>query len=929
MHEIVVDLNSASGLPAGVTEAWVELRLGARSVTSEHAPVRDRSISWESPQRLRLPVPLDVNAAVLRLVGRRGEREVTVASVRIEPIDVVEQDVTLGVGARGSLRCTFRRPSLRVPQPGAPLSVADVVGSEPLAPVPGLRRENSLSPSSPRRRAPTYGPATEAKLLDLLTEFFALESTSAFTTLAMQNVAVGLPADASFSPFAKPKLPRAPRNHPQRWSVSGASLASPRRFSRRKSSRRTMWSPADGGILFLPEGVEPRQEPPTPPDGPGAEGEGRERLAAMKAELITSAHELRRRFLSRSPLTPAERTAVAGAGAAGGARVSDSGSGAGSPGRSPESTPYVSRASSTSSISLAVPSAAESSIAGELFTLSEALDLAADGAPDAAGISPPDFALTDAEGAAMDGAEAQPAELPSPKAPSAALARVRVRRRSSMIGDQPDVVLRRRVLGAFSATRSRRASGVLGESPPMMSEEGAGSAASTASVGYWEFVRICSDVLEWPKYVAHAVFERIVGDAAAAESAARAGTPRAAKATVSFEQLEAHLGGFRAIGDDKRRVFSALVGSRPRRPDGGAPDSRSANADAAAVDGAALSDKLAAPRGLPCELGAREIELMVRGVLQLHPGLKFLLDHDEFREAYVQTVTTRILFAVGGVGKRSIPWSRWRASELTEVLYALQEEQDINLAPDFFSYNDFYVAWCLFWELDEDEDSQLTAADLMRYNNYALSQRAVQRVLGQCQDRASARSPDTVSADVQQPREITMGYADFVRFLLAEEVCARTHPPLIHPAPAPGAAARSAREPVRPSHSGVAPPTLPLCRPRARAQDKMSPSSMRYWFTVLDVDGDGVIGRDDVRYFYDETFVRCAHCRHPRSRAASERHARAQPRQRGWLVACELSRTRTPRRVSRHAAAQDGRARRRGDRVRRPVQRDARHGHAC
>ena len=33
------------------------------------------------------------------------------------------------------------------------------------------------------------------------------------------------------------------------------------------------------------------------------------------------------------------------------------------------------------------------------------------------------------------------------------------------------------------------------------------------------------------------------------------------------------------------------------------------------------------------------------------------------------------------------------------------------------------VIWCIFWELDEDEDSLLQKEDLMRYGSYGLSSR--------------------------------------------------------------------------------------------------------------------------------------------------------------------------------------------------------------
>ena len=74
--------------------------------------------------------------------------------------------------------------------------------------------------------------------------------------------------------------------------------------------------------------------------------------------------------------------------------------------------------------------------------------------------------------------------------------------------------------------------------------------------------------------------------------------------------------------------------------------------------------------------------------------------------AYVETVALRIMWGLGGSGAQRISLQRWRRSSLPDVLFQLDEEGDINLVRDFFSYNHFYVIWCLFWELDEDEDGQ-------------------------------------------------------------------------------------------------------------------------------------------------------------------------------------------------------------------------------
>jgi len=159
-----------------------------------------------------------------------------------------------------------------------------------------------------------------------------------------------------------------------------------------------------------------------------------------------------------------------------------------------------------------------------------------------------------------------------------------------------------------------------------------------------------------------------------------------------------------------------------------------------------------------------DVEQLVWAVADTHPGLEFLRDSAEFRSAYVETATLRIMWSLGGSGVQRIPLQRWRRSGLpdvlfqldpnpnptpnpipnpnpnsnphphpnpnshlhpnphphpnpTQVLFQLDDEGDINLVRDYFSYNHFYVIWCLFWELDEDEDSLLHTDDLLRYGS--------------------------------------------------------------------------------------------------------------------------------------------------------------------------------------------------------------------
>ena len=114
------------------------------------------------------------------------------------------------------------------------------------------------------------------------------------------------------------------------------------------------------------------------------------------------------------------------------------------------------------------------------------------------------------------------------------------------------------------------------------------------------------------------------------------------------------------------------------------------------------------------------------------------------------------------------------------------------------------MIWCLFWELDEDEDSVLQKDDLMRYGSYGLSKKVVDRLW-------ALRRKETTKAscgggEEGEWKKDGMGYDDFVCFLLAEE-------------------------------------------------DKQSAPALQYWFHVLDVDGDGYLSTKDMWYFYEELQV--------------------------------------------------------------------------
>ena len=108
----------------------------------------------------------------------------------------------------------------------------------------------------------------------------------------------------------------------------------------------------------------------------------------------------------------------------------------------------------------------------------------------------------------------------------------------------------------------------------------------------------------------------------------------------------------------------------------------------------------------------------LQDILESHPGLAFLEAAKDFHSRYVTTVVARIFFNVNVSWSGRISLGELRKSNFLAVLASLEDEEDINLVTQYFSYEHFYVIYCKFWELDEDHDLIISKADLARHNNY-------------------------------------------------------------------------------------------------------------------------------------------------------------------------------------------------------------------
>ena len=93
----------------------------------------------------------------------------------------------------------------------------------------------------------------------------------------------------------------------------------------------------------------------------------------------------------------------------------------------------------------------------------------------------------------------------------------------------------------------------------------------------------------------------------------------------------------------------------------------------------------------------------MKALLEYHPGLEFLKAHPDFQEKYSETVILRIFYKCDLNDDGKLTFREFRKSNIIQILRKVCEEADINKIRDYFSYEHFYVLYCIFWDLDGNE----------------------------------------------------------------------------------------------------------------------------------------------------------------------------------------------------------------------------------
>lgn len=187
----------------------------------------------------------------------------------------------------------------------------------------------------------------------------------------------------------------------------------------------------------------------------------------------------------------------------------------------------------------------------------------------------------------------------------------------------------------------------------------------------------------------------------------------------------------------------------------------------------------------------QDFEIIMRELLTVHPGLRFLESTPEFQDKYMETVIIRIFYTLNRSVNGRISLRELKNSPLVDVFKLLDREQDTNNEINFFAYEHFYVLYCKFWELDTDRDGMLSKEDLMAYGDGCLTEFIVDRIMGGNGKKLTGKFPGMMS------------YEDFIWFCLSEE-------------------------------------------------DKTTPVAQEYWFRCVDIDGDGVLSLYELEQVFAE-----------------------------------------------------------------------------
>ena len=123
---------------------------------------------------------------------------------------------------------------------------------------------------------------------------------------------------------------------------------------------------------------------------------------------------------------------------------------------------------------------------------------------------------------------------------------------------------------------------------------------------------------------------------------------------------------------------------------------------------------------------------MLMSFINSHPQLEFFNEvaYHNLHEAFVTAITASLFYSVGAWRSQKMYFRQFASLNLPEVLHYLEhvEDNDTFNSVDHFSYDQFYVFYVKFVQLDENSDLVLSREEFMEYEEGRFTRKLVERI---------------------------------------------------------------------------------------------------------------------------------------------------------------------------------------------------------
>ncbi|KAH0573489.1 Serine/threonine-protein phosphatase 2A [Spironucleus salmonicida] len=189
-------------------------------------------------------------------------------------------------------------------------------------------------------------------------------------------------------------------------------------------------------------------------------------------------------------------------------------------------------------------------------------------------------------------------------------------------------------------------------------------------------------------------------------------------------------------------------------------------------------------------LSFKQIHMICLEVILFHPQFDFIQPF-LYQNAFAYTCAARFFFDIDPQGQWIFNKQNFQkfGTSLSYIIYDIQSKPDISGENSIFGYEQFYVIYCLYAKYSNGDVTQnISEVQLKSFNQFTYSTRVINRVF---------------NGNGRPLLNSNFAFADFIIFLLADAVFD-------------------------------------------------SKTSCEFWFNICDVDSDGFIGQEDMKFYLKE-----------------------------------------------------------------------------